>query len=142
MIKLFGKELNPEEIFVWACIQFPFYFIVGWYVLPLMVISGIFGALGGAKYSKKGYRTLGVPFATSVAVVAVNPSPWHLLAFIPAGWGVCTLGYGMPDKTDRGSVLGRFYIKLLQYKPAVMATRLTTYILYWVSFLLVSYFLK
>jgi hypothetical protein len=129
-------KLNLEEIFVGACIQFPFYFLIGWWVLPLMLVSGILWALGGAEKSNKLFRRLGVAVATSVAVVLTNLHWWPVLLFIPAGWGVITLGYGMPSNDDEGSVLGRFYLALLPYKLANMATRLTTYVLYWVAFIL------
>ena len=139
MIKLFGKELNLEEMFVGACIQFPFYFFIGWLVLPLMAVSAVLWALGGAENSSKAYRRWGVAIATSVLVFARFPSLWAYLAFIPVGWGVLTLGYGMPDATDKGSVLGRLYLaQLKDYKLANFATRITTYILYWIAFILVG----
>jgi hypothetical protein len=62
-----------------------------------------------------------------------------MFAFTLPGWGVITLGYGMPDATDKGSILGRFYLaQLKNYKLANMATRLTTYVLYWVAFIIVG----
>lgn len=50
---------NPEEFFIGACLQFPLYFIVGWWVLPIMFICGILWRLGG--WSKKLFRRIGVP---------------------------------------------------------------------------------
>jgi hypothetical protein len=38
---------NWEEIFIGACLQFPLYFIVGWWVLPIMLVCGILWRLGG-----------------------------------------------------------------------------------------------
>lgn len=135
MIKLFGKELNLEEMFVGACIQFPFYFMIGWWVILLMAASSILWALGGAENSNKLYRRLGVAVATSAFMITISPA---ILLFILPGWGILTLGYGMPDATDKGSWLGRFYLRALKnYKAANFATRVTTYILYWVAFIVV-----
>jgi hypothetical protein len=75
-------------------------------------------------------RRLGVP-----AVMAVSlsfTSLWLLLTMLPL-WGVVSIGYGMPDKDpngDKGSALGRFYLKFLPYKAANWATRLTVFVLF------------
>lgn len=125
------KKLNIEELCVGAFIQFPFYFIIGWWVIPLMIISAILWAVGGS--GPKLFRRLGVPIATSLAIVLWNFQYWTVLAlFVAPGWGVISIGYGMPDKTDKGSFLGRFYLgQLKNYAFANMATRVTTYMLYW-----------
>jgi len=52
---------NWEEIFVGACLQFPLYFIVGWWVLPIMAVCGILWRLGGWKHGNKLFRRVGVP---------------------------------------------------------------------------------
>ena len=41
---------NVEEMFIGAVLQFPLYFIVGWLVLPVMVVCGILWRLGGMKW--------------------------------------------------------------------------------------------
>jgi hypothetical protein len=133
-------KLNPEEIAVGAFIQFPFYFVIGWWVLLLMPISGLLWALGGAEKSNKLFRRLGVPVATNVAVIASNVNWWPMALAILPMWGVVSLGYGMPDATDEGSWLGRKYLSLLKnYRWANLATRVTTYVLYWVAFLLTAF---
>jgi hypothetical protein len=140
MIKIFGKELNLEEMFIGAFIQAPFYFIIGWWVLLLMAISAILWALGGAANSNKLFRRLGVPVATSVAV-ALTTGNWLALAFIPLGWGALSIGYGIPSTQppDAGSFLGRFFLKILKTeKLANLATRLTIYSLYWISFIVIA----
>ena len=143
MLNFFGKELNIEEIFVGACIQFPFYFLVGWWVLALMPVSGFLWALGGAKDSSKLFRRLGVAVATVVSVVVTNITWWPIASFIPVGWGVLTLGYGMPDGEDEGSFFGKLYLRILKnYKLANFSTRLTTYIIYWVAFIVVGGILR
>ena len=142
MIKLFGKELNLEEIFVGTCIQFPFYYLVGWWVLVLMPVSGILWALGGAANSNKLFRRLGVPVATSLAVALTNPGWWWIAVFVPVGWLVKSIGYGIPDGEDDGSVLGKFWKKILKNQRLTdFAVRLTTYIIYWIAFGVVAYLL-
>lgn len=98
MIRLFGKELNIEEIAVGSWLQFPFYFLIGWWVIPLMVLSGVLWAVGGSRDSVKAIRRLGVPLASVVAVIASNPHLWPCLAFIPIGFVILSIGYGIPSK--------------------------------------------
>jgi hypothetical protein len=45
-------------------------------------------------------------------------------------WGIVSIGYGMPDATDEGSWLGRFWRKFLPKKAANWATRLTVFVLF------------
>jgi len=138
-VKVFGKELTWSELSVGAFVQFPFYYMIGWWVLVLMLVSALLWAYGGASHTSKSWRRWGVPTAAGVAVVAFNPTMWPLLGWIPAGWGALTLGYGMPDQNDDGSFLGTLMLRVLKdYKTADMATRVTTYVLYWLSFILVS----
>lgn len=137
MIRLFGKMLSLEEMFIGHGIQFPFYFVIGWWVLPLALVSSMLWAYGGAEGTSKAWRRIGVPAATAGFVVAFNPTMVWMLAFIPAGWGALTVGYGMPSTQppDEGSTLGRLMLKVLKnYKIAEFATRLTTYLLFWAAF--------
>jgi hypothetical protein len=52
-----------------------------------------------------------------------------MLTVLPL-WGVVSMGYGMPDQSDEGSVLGRFYSGWLSRKAANWATRLTVFVLF------------
>lgn len=52
---------NWEEIFIGACLQFPLYFIVGWWVLPIMLVCGLLWRFGGVAGGTKLARRLGVP---------------------------------------------------------------------------------
>ena len=125
MIKLFGKELNLEEMFVGVMIQWPFYFAIGWWVLLLMPISGLLWALGGAEKSNKLWRRLGVPLATSIAIIAYNVKLWPAgVAFLPA-FGVLSMGYG------ESSWLYKLYSKWFKEDVIDYPIRITTYILYW-----------
>jgi hypothetical protein len=72
-------------------------------------------------------RRLGVP-----AVMAVSlsfSSLWLLLTFFPL-WGIVSIGYGMPSEGDKGSAMGRFWLKLLPYKAANWATRFSIFALF------------
>lgn len=52
---------NPSEIFIGACLQFPLYFIVGCWVLPIMGLCGLLWRAGGVRGGSKLFRRLGVP---------------------------------------------------------------------------------
>lgn len=128
MIKLFGKHLNYEEIFIGAFIQTPFYFTIGWWVLLLMPISGLLWALGGAKDSNKLYRRLGVPLATCVAVIAYNWHFWAILAGLLPAFCAVSLGYGESSWLFRK--LEPWFKEIVIDYPV----RMITYALYWLSF--------
>lgn len=70
---------------------------------------GIMGALGGADNSSKSLRRIFIPFALfgfaftqleNIYVITIM-----FLSFVFA------IGYGIPDATDEGSALGRFWYK-------------------------------
>lgn len=69
-----------EEIFIGACLQFPIYFIVGWYVLPIMLVCGILWRLGGWKHGHKIFRRIGVPLCVCGSSVLVGTSCLVFLA--------------------------------------------------------------
>ena len=71
MINFFGIKLNEQELFIGSCLQFPLIFIVGWWVVPVMAICGLFWALGGAANSSKFFRRLGVPLTVCGATFLV-----------------------------------------------------------------------
>lgn len=52
---------NPEELFIGAFLQFPLYFIVHWWVLPIMLICAFLWRFGGWTLGFKIFRRLGVP---------------------------------------------------------------------------------
>lgn len=73
---------NKEEIFIGACLQFPLYFIVGWWVLPIMLVCGILWRLGGWDKGNKLYRRIGVPLVVCSASIVFGAS-WTVLLSIP-----------------------------------------------------------
>lgn len=114
------NKLNKEEIlvgFIYGSCTWP---LISWWAVIPGIISGFLWAIGGS--GPKMVRRWGVP--TVVATTMAFTSPWLILAILPL-WGVVSMGYGMPDATDKGSVLGRFYLKFLSYKAANWATRFT-----------------
>lgn len=52
---------TPEEFFVGAMLQWFLYFIVGWWVIPAMLVCAVLWRLGGWKYGNKLFRRVGVP---------------------------------------------------------------------------------
>lgn len=118
-------KLNKEELlvgFIYGSCSWP---VLSWLAVIPGVICAFLWAIGGS--GPKMVRRLGVP-----AVVAISmsfTSLWLLFLMLPL-WGVVSMGYGMPDPTDKGSLLGRFYLKFLPYKAANWSTRLTVYIMF------------
>lgn len=71
-----------EEIFIGAVLQFPLYFIVGWIVLPAMIICGVFWRLGGWSGGNKLYRRLGVPLVVCLLSMGAGVG-WQILLALP-----------------------------------------------------------
>jgi hypothetical protein len=71
-----------EELFIGSCLQFPLYFIVGWSVLPIALICGIFWRLGGWSGGNKFLRRIGVPLTVCLASMAFGVS-WIILLAVP-----------------------------------------------------------
>jgi hypothetical protein len=129
MIKFLWWELNVEEIFVGSMIQYPFIFIVGWWVIPLMAVSGLLWSIGGSKEGEKIIRRVGVALATALALVIYNHAYWPCLISGCGAAGAVWMGYGV------NSVLYKAYSAILYTdKTRTFATRLTTYFLYWLAF--------
>lgn len=130
-------KLNPVEFWVYFFLQLPFYYVLGLWVFPLGVISGVLGAMGGAENSSKLFRRLGVPFATCIAINSVNHGfllVW--VALIPAVV-VVSLGYGQSSW-----LFCLFYRVNSNQKIADYLTRLSLYVLYWLSFGIALLFCK
>lgn len=111
-------------------------------VLFSVVPCGLLWAMGGsAKYPKFLRRILcTLPIIGCVAMVEFN---WWILLIMPLMWAASSRGYGIPDSTDEGSGLGKFWFSVVKEgaedrfahseKTAFMAncmTRLTVSVLY------------
>jgi len=118
------NSLNKEEIAVGFFIQLPFYFLIGLWVLPLAVLSGLLWAIGGDGY--KWVRRFGVPALTTLALIYNHH--FIFLAYPFACLAVC-LGYG-----EKSWLWNGFMDLKGDRKEADYLTRLITYILYWITF--------
>lgn len=117
--------LNKEEVlvgFVYGSSVFP---LIGWLAIIPGMVCAFLWAIGGA--GKKMVRRVGVPLVMAISLSFT--SLWLLLTMLPL-WGIVSIGYGMPDSTDSGSVLGRFYSSWLSMKAANWTTRFTIYIMF------------
>jgi hypothetical protein len=118
-------KLNKEELlvgFIYGSCCWP---LISWLAVIPGVICSLLWAIGGS--GPKLVRRLGVPLVMGITLAFTNW--WLLLTMFPL-WGIVSIGYGMPDETDKGSTLGRFYKSFLPYKTANWATRFTIYVLF------------
>lgn len=75
------------------------------------VIGAILGALGGAEKSSKLFRRIGIPILLLlVGILFKNYAAILLSLYIP----IFYIGYGIPDASDSGSSLGRFWYKVFK----------------------------
>ena len=74
------------------------------------IITGLLGALGGADYSSCNYRRFGIPIYLFLGA-SVLIHHWQAMSILLM-IGIFYMGYGIPDATDSGSLLGRFCYKL------------------------------
>jgi hypothetical protein len=118
-------KLNKEELlvgFVYGSCSWP---VLGWLaVIPGLVCSPLW-AIGGS--GPKMVRRIGVPVVVGISLAFI--SIWLAFVILPL-WGIVSIGYGIPDSSDKGSALGRFYTKLFPKakKAANWATRLTVFL--------------
>ena len=115
--------------------------------LIAIIACPLFYAYSGMNGHDKIWRRLGVPIIWASAIFAhtgfhtllllgisrngvdsIVSIPTLLLA-IPSSFGALTIGYGIRDATDKGAVLGNFYLDLCKgnYWWANFCTRLTIY---------------
>jgi len=76
-------------------------------VIIMSITCALLGAFAGADKTSKAWRRFGIPFV----IVGFAWSCLHhwLVFFIFSMVIVLSLGYGIPDNTDEGSPLGRFF---------------------------------
>jgi len=126
-IKLKGgkMKLNKEELLVGFIYGSSVWTLISWLAVIPGIVCAFLWAIGGA--GPKMFRRIGVPIVMGISLSPT--SLWLLFTILPL-WGVVSIGYGMPDVTDKGSFLGRFYSKLLPPKAANWATRFTVFTLF------------
>jgi hypothetical protein len=77
-------------------------------IAGLSVIAGsLLGAYGGAHKTSKGWRRVGIPLLL-ILLSFLFGHGWYSLIFL--GWFL-PIGYGIPNKGDGGSTLGKFWCK-------------------------------
>ena len=101
------EELASGAVFGGAL--FPF---IGWWAVPTSLATATLWRLGGS--FEKEFRRTGV--AGLVTLILVITPWWHFLITYLACWLSLHAGYGIPDDTDKGSVFGRFWYRLLYYR--------------------------
>jgi hypothetical protein len=83
----------PEEIFIGAMLQFPLYFIIHWWVLPVMAACGLLWRLGGTEGGWKPTRWALVPLLVCTSAYFMTNKPYVLIAapfmvkFMPFSYG-------------------------------------------------------
>jgi len=78
----------------------------------LGIIGGLLGAWGGASNTDKNWRRLGIPILiTLIGLIVIKH--WLVLSILSL-IGILSMGYGIPDYSDSGSPLGRFYYNLFK----------------------------
>lgn len=101
--------------------------------LAVAVLLAILWRLGG--YGYKWARRYAIPILMALLAVWALKSPLFgvFLLWVP----IFSIGYGIPDTTDSGSVLGRFVYNLVGKKEslATFVTRLILALLMWVVIL-------
>ena len=110
---------NWEEIFIGAVFQFPLYFIIGWWVLPLMLVCGLLWRLGGVDGGTKLARRVAVPLLVCISAFAFSQRITIFLAVPFLVW--IAPSYGKDS----------WLFKLLKND---FLTRLVTFAWYWTAF--------
>lgn len=80
--------------------------------LGIGLLGGLLGAYGGADGTSKAWRRIGLTLLYTLYGLLRLRSWWGLImvsVFYPL-----TCGYGIPDSTDKGSTIGRFWYNLFK----------------------------
>jgi len=98
--------------------------------LGIISLGGILWKLGGTYGSS--IRKIGVSIVISLICYKYTNNIITSLLTFGIGWLMFSVGYGIPDETDKGSPIGRFWYKICKgnYFWADILTRLTCGILY------------
>ena len=128
-------RLNTEEIVYGAVFGASLFLWTKWLAIPCALICALLWAIGGS--GTKLFRRLGCPVVQAVAIHITTGSLTTFLSIIPA-FGILSIGYGIPDSTDKGSTLGRFFYDLTGRNNlyANLFTRGLIMVMLWWSFIL------
>jgi hypothetical protein len=84
---------NPEEIFIGAALQFPLYFIVGWWVIPIMIVCGFLWRWGGCTGGWKPARWALVPLLVCLSAFLCG-TKWPIFLAAPFMVKLMPFSYG------------------------------------------------
>lgn len=130
-------KLNKEELLIGGIYGLCFTAWYGFWVIPVAVGTSLFWAIGG-RYGHA-WRVFSVPIIAYGGHFISSPSLSCVVSGTLTGL-VLSIGYGIPDETDDGSALGRFWVRIVKYHDmANFMTRLTIYILLAISSIPVFY---
>lgn len=109
------RPLNRNEVLVGAVFGWAMIFFIGFWALPLGLVTGLLWAIGGAGYGK-GWRRFGVPAVAALFWMLSGLPILHSAATIPGAIAILSIGYGIPSTQppDEGSALGRFWYRIAQ----------------------------
>lgn len=63
---------NREELFVGAMLQWFLYFLIGWWVIPVMIVCAFLWRMGGWSRGNKLWRRIGVPLVVCGTAFAMG----------------------------------------------------------------------
>jgi len=86
------------------------YNLKSFYGFLLAIICGVLGAWGGTDGTSKMWRRILIPVL--ITCFAYFHTESILVITIMAMIGALSIGYGIPDPTDTGSTLGKFFYNL------------------------------
>lgn len=76
------------------------------------IIVAILGAFAGSHGTSLLWRRCGIPLVFTILALIELKNLWVI--FLMSFWGWFSIGYGIPDATDDGSMLGKFYYNLFK----------------------------
>lgn len=103
--------LNKEELTIGFLYGLISCVVLGWFGLLTACLTAFLWALSGSSYrlNNKLFRRLGCPLAI-VLPFFLTTHLWYNWLTLPIHFGILSVGYGIPDSTDKGSWLGRFWL--------------------------------
>ena len=125
--------LNRSELLIGFAVGMAFWFKLGLIAIPLAILTSVLWALSGMKGHSKLWRRIGVPLVICLVTFA-KFKDWTCWFSLPMAFVVLSLGYGIPDAFDEGSMLGRFWY-WISPDYAELFTRVTIYLLLALSFI-------
>jgi len=114
-----------EEIMMGSLIGAAFFSSLGMHTFWFAPVIAVLYRVGGSSKYDSAYRRVGVPIMFFIIFAIVTRDNLMFLSIFLM-WASFTIGYGIPDVTDEGSVLGRYFLKMTNSeKKADFLTRMT-----------------